>query len=236
MICSNLSSPRNSLSHTATTLTRIHALSLCTLRFLHTAGIKLGQKRCGDCGGDIDGIFHHLYRTCDSRSYFPTVRCCRRHHGHRYHRLPSGRDQTGESCWSESDRAARRRTHPASCCIAGLQHFGPALMGDFRQSARASPPSASYDHHQSPDAYHDECDHAAAPPLYQQVVQADRNRAERSGSPQSAIRNTINQGVCDSRPCDGFHAWGDGQPLSALCDYHDYYNKRSAVRFFCIPE
>ena len=139
----------------------------CTLRVRLYAGIKLGQKRDGDCGGGIDGVLHHLCYIGHSWSCLPTVRCWRRRHGHRHHRLPSGRVQTGEVRWrSESDRAACRHPHSASCRITGLLHFGPALVGGRRQSARASPPPASYDHLQPLDAYHAQCGHAAAPPLY----------------------------------------------------------------------
>jgi hypothetical protein len=94
-------------------------------------------------------------------------------------------------------------------------------MGDRRRSGRESPPPAQIDHLQSPDTYHDQRKFAAAPPFHPQIVQADRNRAERSESPQSAICDTIDEGICDSGPCDRFHGdiggeWGDGQPLSAL--------------------
>ena len=140
----------------------------CTLRVRLYAGIKLEQKRGGDCGGGIDCVFDHLCRIGYFRPVFPTVRYWRRRHGHCHHRLLSGRVQTGEVRWrSESDRAACRHPHPASCCIASLQHFGSALVGDRRRSARSGHPPAPNDHLQSPDAYHDELVHTAAPPLYQ---------------------------------------------------------------------
>ena len=132
-----------------------HTRCFCTLRVRLYAGIKLGQKRDGDCGGGIDGVLHHLCYIGHSWSCLPTVRCWRRRHGHRHHRLPSGRVQTGEVRWrSESDRAACRHPHSASCRITGLLHFGPALVGGRRQSARPSPPPAPTDHLQSPDVCH----------------------------------------------------------------------------------